>query len=83
MGRFEPSSERCSECGSAYKELTLSDTEWICENCGTFHDRGLNAAKDFLEIGLHNHSTGTGSSGDPVEKRWLRRSVKMPACKQV
>ncbi|HLX90123.1 MAG TPA: RNA-guided endonuclease TnpB family protein, partial [Puia sp.] len=76
IGRFEPSSKRCSECGSENKDLTLSDREWICQNCGVLHDRDFNAAKNIREMGLYNRSAGVGSSGEPVEKRRLRRSVK-------
>lgn len=48
IGRFEPSSKTCSACGSINKELTLKDREWICADCGTMHDRDINAAKNIL-----------------------------------
>ena len=44
-------SKDCSECGWCNKELS-SETEWRCENCGTTHDRDVNAAKNIAKIGL-------------------------------
>lgn len=74
IGRFEPSSKTCSECQAINDALTLANREWICANCGTLHDRDLNAAKNIKQIGLNN--SGEGISGGPVEKRRLRRSGK-------
>ena len=34
IGRFEPSSKTCSNCGYINRNLKLSDREWICPNCG-------------------------------------------------
>jgi len=52
IGRFDPSSKTCSECGYIYKELILSERTWQCENCGTRHDRDLNAAINIKNFGL-------------------------------
>jgi len=60
IGRFEPSSKMCNECGWIKRDLKLSDREWVCENCGCIHDRDINAA-----INIRN--TGTGCSVEPVE----------------
>lgn len=48
VGRFYPSSKLCHECGWKYKELKLSEREWTCRNCGTRHDRDMNAALNIL-----------------------------------
>ena len=45
VDRFFPSSRLCSACGLINGELTLADRKWICE-CGTHHDRDLNAANN-------------------------------------
>jgi len=63
IGRFEPSSKMCSDCGEINKELTLSDREWTCR-CGSVHDRDFNAAKNIRNIGLKNSRRGT--PGEPV-----------------
>lgn len=56
IGRFEPSSKICSNCGVKNNELTLADREWTCENCNTKHDRDRNAANNILSFGLRNSS---------------------------
>lgn len=54
IGQFEPSSKHCSSCGAINKDLTLSDREWVCQNCGEIHDRDVNAAKNIKTFGLRN-----------------------------
>ena len=44
IDRFYPSSQLCSVCGVKYPGLGLKDREWTCQNCGTQHDRDVNAA---------------------------------------
>jgi transposase, IS605 orfB family len=44
VSRFYPSSKLCSDCGFKYKELKLNERTWICSNCGSKHDRDVNAA---------------------------------------
>lgn len=48
IDRFYPSSKTCSVCGYKKRDLRLSDREWICPNCGTKHDRDINAAMNIL-----------------------------------
>ncbi|MBU1751313.1 MAG: transposase, partial [Chloroflexi bacterium] len=47
--RFFPSSKLCSECGRKNQELALSDRQWVCLECGTVHDRDVNAAVNILQ----------------------------------
>jgi len=51
IGRFFPSSKTCSECGHKLSELKLSVRDWVCPECGTHHDRDLNAARNILQQG--------------------------------
>lgn len=53
IGRFEPSSKTCSECGYVNKELKLSDREWVCPQCGAELDRDVNAAINIKRFALH------------------------------
>lgn len=48
IDRFYPSSKTCSVCGYKKRDLMLSDREWVCPNCGTKHDRDINAAMNIL-----------------------------------
>lgn len=52
IGRFDPSSKICSNCGHIFKELKLSDREWDCEKCGVHHERDYNAAKNIKNFGF-------------------------------
>lgn len=47
-----PSSKTCSGCGWKNMNLKLSDREWDCLECGTTHDRDLNAATNIVYRGL-------------------------------
>ena len=51
IGRFEASSKICSVCDWKNKDLKLSQRKWLCQECRTFHDRDINAAKNILRLG--------------------------------
>ena len=48
VDRFYPSSKTCSVCGYKKHDLTLNDRYWVCPNCGTKHNRDINAAMNIL-----------------------------------
>ena len=59
IGRFEPSSKMCSNCGNTNKELTLKDREWTCKSCNSVLDRDVNAAINIKNFALKNSLSGT------------------------
>ena len=48
IDRFYPSSKTCSVCGYKKEDLKLIDRSWVCPQCGTKHDRDVNAAVNIL-----------------------------------
>lgn len=74
IGKFEPSSKTCSNCGELNNELTLSHREWKCAKCNVTHDRDINAAINIKFMGLK--TTGMGSPEAPLEQRtvvWAKK----------
>jgi len=47
-----PSTKRCHVCGHTVAKMPLSTREWTCPECGTKHDRDINAARNVLAAGL-------------------------------
>ncbi|MCL5881096.1 MAG: transposase [Candidatus Thermoplasmatota archaeon] len=52
IGRFDPSSRMCSNCGNIKHDLKLSDRTYNCDICGLSIDRDLNAAINIKKFGL-------------------------------
>jgi putative transposase len=52
IDRWFPSSKRCANCGHTVDKMPLNIREWECPECGTKHDRDLNASKNILAAGL-------------------------------
>jgi putative transposase len=57
IGMFEPSTKTCSVCGYKNDNLNLSDREWICPECGTKHDRDINAAINIRQFGIDRYAS--------------------------
>ena len=55
---FYPSSRLCNNCGHKYDGLLLSEREWVCESCGSSHDRDVNAAMNILGEALRLNRVG-------------------------
>jgi putative transposase len=52
IGRYDPSSKKCSSCGNVYYDLKLEERTWICKSCLKEHDRDVNAAVNILQFGM-------------------------------
>jgi len=64
INRFFPSTKRCSSCGYTLDSIKLDVKLWDCPECGTKHDRDINAAKNILAAGqavLARGVTGAGA----------------------
>ncbi len=50
IDRWEATSQKCSYCGFKGGKKELNVRKWTCINCGTHHDRDVNAAINILEV---------------------------------
>jgi len=60
VSRIFPSSKMCSQCGHRKKELSLSEREYHCEQCGLVIDRDLNAALNLVAVSLPETENACG-----------------------
>ncbi len=51
-GSWVATTKPCSGCGYRNETLSLSDRQWICPECGSDHDRDVNAAINILQAGV-------------------------------
>lgn len=58
VDRFFASSKTCSNCGYKNNDLKLKDRDWICPQCGHYHDRDFNAAVNILREGASSLRLG-------------------------
>ena len=52
VGQWTPTTKPCSGCGHYNETLSLSDRQWTCPECGSHHDRDINAAINILRAAL-------------------------------
>ena len=52
IGQWTATTKPCSDCGYHNETLTLSERQWICPECGSHHDRDINAAINILQAGI-------------------------------
>jgi putative transposase len=69
VGRFFPSTKTCSACGIVRQSLPLSVREWQCSDCGTMHDRDVNAAINIAQEAARNVVSERGGRVRPVAIR--------------
>jgi putative transposase len=62
IDRWEPTTQKCSNCGFRGGKKDLKVREWECFNCGMMHDRDVNAANNILVVGGQSKTlNGRGS----------------------
>jgi putative transposase len=67
VDRWAPTSKVCSGCGHRSGDMPLSVRSWTCAECGSEHDRDVNAAKNLLALGrgtalLREDERGSGGA---------------------
>ena len=62
VDRFAPTSKTCGHCGNHRRRMPLSVREWRCADCGTVHDRDVNAARVILKFATAGNA-GTDARG--------------------
>jgi putative transposase len=74
IDRWFPSTRACSACGAIGEAKPLHVREWTCE-CGTTHDRDINAAINILAAGRADRPTLVElmSAGTPVPRSAVKR----------
>lgn len=77
IDRWYPSSKTCSHCGHLLATLSLGTRHWSCPDCGTRHDRDVNAAKNIIvAAGLVETQNACGADARPKRATVRRSAVK-------
>jgi putative transposase len=66
IGRWEPTSQVCSACGVKDGPKPLHVREWQCQECGTVHDRDVNAARNIAALGRREAQNARGGQVRPL-----------------
>ncbi|MHA2021196.1 MAG: zinc ribbon domain-containing protein, partial [Candidatus Thorarchaeota archaeon] len=64
------------------EDLTLSDRNWICQECGTEHDRDINAAINIKKLGLTIYAPWEPGI-EPVNQSALVDGMKQEATENI
>lgn len=83
VDRWFPSSKTCNRCGCYRESLPLSVREWTCTECGTAHDRDVNAALNLQRAALASGSCPDSKAcGEAGSGRSRKTPVKPASVKQ-
>ena len=67
VGRFEPTTQRCSVCGGLHGPTDEGARKWTCPGCGSRHDRDTNAARNILALGRRERLNARGADVRPPD----------------
>ncbi|WP_293151761.1 RNA-guided endonuclease TnpB family protein [Okeania sp. SIO2C9] len=67
ISRWEPTYQKCSNCGFKGGKKQLNVRQWTCLNCGAFHDRDINAAINILEVFQPKTKVETKTTENPIQ----------------
>jgi len=83
LGDSIPHRRYAAKCGYLKQDLVLSDREWICPDCGTHHDRDINAAINIKKFALQDQNlvgvSGVERTVEPVDSLPIGRRMKQEA----
>ena len=74
VGQFFPSTQLCNKCGYKNSNLVEQDRDWVCPECGTHHDRDVNAA-----INIRKEAIRLYNEGAPRKVKKVTRTRKKVA----
>ena len=83
VNRWFPSSKLCSCYGYKKDDLVLKDRVWMCPECGSLHDRDINAAINIknegerIKIGLSSPELTHQESKSLDPRRMMNQNVKL------
>jgi len=67
--RWYPSSKTCSDCGHKLDQLPLAVREWVCPECGSIHDRDVNAAINLRNLAVSSTVSACGEEGSGLGRK--------------
>ncbi len=82
IGRWEPTSKTCSQCGVMKQALPLSERVFRCLACGFREDRDVNAAVNIQKLGQAMPEVTPVEIPLAAESRFPRESTSHVSLKQ-
>ncbi len=74
-----PTNVTCSQCRHVRETLPELVNIWLCERCGTLHERGTNAARNILSVGVRDDARSERRREAPGDAKRLWTHDKTPA----
>jgi len=74
-----PTDITCCRCGHVRETLPELVNIWLCERCGTLHERGMNAARNILSVAAQEDALLERRREAPGDAKRLWTHDKTPA----